>query len=88
MSQQCALAAGRQYPELHQQRDGSRQRVLIVPLCSALVIPSAVLHPALGPPAHEDCVAVGVDPEEATKMLRWLEYLSYEERVRELSMEL
>jgi len=42
----------------------SREREVIVPLCSALVRPTAVLCTGLGPPAQKGCGAVGVAPEE------------------------
>ena len=42
----------------------SREREGIVPLCSALVRPSAVLHPGLGPSVQEGHGALGVGPEE------------------------
>ena len=39
MSQQCVIAVleGQQYPGLHLKNGGSREREVIVPLCSALV---------------------------------------------------
>jgi len=35
---------------------------------------------------REECVRVGAGPEEATKMIRGLEYLCYEDRLRELRL--
>jgi len=47
-------------------------------LYTALEISSAVLHPALEPSAQQRHGPVGAGPEEATKMVRGLEHLSYE----------
>ncbi|GAB0193257.1 hypothetical protein GRJ2_001791000 [Grus japonensis] len=44
----------------------------------------AVLHPARGSPGQEGHGAVGVSPEEATKMIQGLEHLCYGARLREL----
>jgi len=36
------------------------------------------------PPAQVRCGAIGVGPEEAVKMVKGLEHLSYKDRLREL----
>ncbi|KAK4812268.1 hypothetical protein QYF61_012943 [Mycteria americana] len=89
MSRQRALAAQKANRILGciKSSVGSRLREAILPLCSALVRPPpAVLPPALEPSAPEGHGAVGAGPEEATKMVRGLEHLSYEDRLREVGL--
>jgi len=89
MSQQCALAAQKSTLILgHFQRSvASRSREVIVPLCSALVKPHL-----------EYCVQMwrsqyrrAMDMLEcvqrwATKIIQWMEHLSYKDRLRELGL--
>jgi len=48
--------------------------------------PHGVLHPALEPSPQNRHGTVGAGPGEATEMIRGLEYLSYEEKLRELGL--
>jgi len=47
---------------------------------------SGVLCPAREPSTQERHGPVGAGPEEAAKMIRWLEHLSCEGRLRELGL--
>ena len=69
------------YPGLHQKRGGSRHRVLIVPLYSALVEPHLQkCIPVWDPHYKRDRELLERVQRKATKMIRGLEHLSYEEK--------
>ena len=64
----------------------SRLRRVILPLYSALVSPHLQYCVQLWGPQHRKDMDLGAGPEEATKMIRGLEHLSYEDRLRQLGL--
>ena len=89
VSQQCALAAQKANCVLGciTKRVSSREREGIVPLCSALVRPYVKHRVQAWSPQHRKDVALLEQVQRrATKMIRGLEHLSYEEKLMELGL--
>ncbi|PKU27025.1 hypothetical protein llap_22671 [Limosa lapponica baueri] len=87
MTWQCVLAAQEANCILGciKRSVASRSREVMLPLCSGET-PPGVLHPALGPQHKKDRDLLEQVQRRATKMIRGLEHLSYEDNLRVLGL--
>jgi len=88
-TRQCMLAAWKGNRNLGciKRSMASRSREVILPLCSGLVRPHLESCIQLWSPQHrKDMELFEQVQRRATKMIRELEHLSYEERLRELGL--
>jgi len=89
MTQQCALTAQKANCTLGciKRRMASRSREVILPLCSAPVCPHPESCVQLWSPQHrKDMDLLEQIYSSATKMIRGMEHLFYEERLRPLGL--
>jgi len=84
----CAhRAEGHQHPGLHQQRGGSGESEGIVLLYSVLVRPHLERYPGLwGTRYRKDVELLKWVQRRGTKMIKGLEHLFYEEKLRNLCL--
>jgi len=88
MSRQCVLAAQKANRILGciKTSVASRSREVILPLYSTLLRPHLESCIQLWSPQHKDMDVLKRIQRRAMKMIRGLEYLSYEDRLRELGL--
>jgi len=89
MTWQCTLTAQKADCILGciERSRGNRLREVILPLCSSLVRPHLESYVRLWSPQHrKDIDLFKLVQSRVTKMVRGLEHLSYEERLRELGL--
>ncbi|PKU47106.1 hypothetical protein llap_2601 [Limosa lapponica baueri] len=87
MSQQCALAAQKAILCCIKRSVTGRLREVILPLCCALVRSHPEYCLQVWSPQHrKDMDLLEWVQRRATKMIRGLEHLSYEDRLRELAL--